>query len=94
VLVALGEPFVLIGGGVDPQLVNGQPRAILRDRDGKVLNSWALDILDGQITTIRVVLNPEKLGHIGPVTDAYAVFAEANDARRLVGQRAIPTDPT
>jgi RNA polymerase sigma-70 factor (ECF subfamily) len=62
--------------------VNGQPGAIFRDRDGKVLNTWTLDVLDGQIQTIRSVLNPDKLGHVGPVADAWAVLREANQARR------------
>ena len=53
-----------------------------RDRDGKVLNALALDILDGQIQTIRTVINPDKLGHVGPVGDAWAVFREANQGRR------------
>ena len=38
-----------IGVTVQPHQVNGQPGAILRDRDGMVLNTMALDILDGQI---------------------------------------------
>jgi RNA polymerase sigma factor (sigma-70 family) len=62
--------------------VNGQAGAILRDRDGKVLNTLALDILDGQIQTIRSVINPQKLGHVGPVADAWAVIGEALEARR------------
>jgi len=60
---------------VQPHQVNGQPGAIFRDRDGKVLNTLALDILDGQIQTIRSVINPDKLGHLGPVADAWAVAA-------------------
>jgi RNA polymerase sigma-70 factor (ECF subfamily) len=67
---------------VEPYQVNGQPGAILRDRDGKVLNTLALDILDGRIQTIRAVMNPDKLGHVGPVADAWAVLHEANQARR------------
>jgi RNA polymerase sigma-70 factor (ECF subfamily) len=82
VLAALVPPFVRIGGVVEPHEVNGQPGAIVRDRDGKVLNTLALDILDGQIQTIRTVINPDKLGHVGPVGDAWAVFHEANQARR------------
>jgi RNA polymerase sigma-70 factor (ECF subfamily) len=62
--------------------VNGQPGAVFRDRDGKVLSTWALDILDGQIQTIRSVINPDKLGHVGPVGDAWAVVREADQARR------------
>jgi hypothetical protein len=49
-----------------------------------VVNTWALDILDGQIQTIRSVINPDKLGHVGPVADAWAVVREANRARRPI----------
>ena len=66
----------------EPHEVNGQPGAIFRDRDGKVLNTMALDVLDGRIQTIRSVINPDKLGHVGPVADAWAVAHEANQARR------------
>jgi RNA polymerase sigma-70 factor, ECF subfamily len=82
VLAAMVAPFVRIGGVVEPHQVNGQPGAIFRDRGGKVINTWALDILDGQIQTIRAVVNPDKLGHLGPVADAWAVIREATQARR------------
>ncbi len=82
VLAAIVRALVLIGGVVEPHEVNGQPGAIFRDRDGKVLSTLALDILDGQIQTIRSVINPDKLGHVGPVADAWAVLREANQARR------------
>jgi RNA polymerase sigma-70 factor (ECF subfamily) len=61
--------------------VNGQPGAIFRDPDGKVLNTWTLDILDGRIQTIRTVSNPDKLGHMGPVTDAWAVLRATQRVR-------------
>jgi RNA polymerase sigma-70 factor (ECF subfamily) len=82
VLAAIVPPSVRIGVVVEPHEVNGQPGAIFRDRDGKVLNTWTLDILDGRIQTIRSVINPDKLGHLGPVADAWAVIREANQARR------------
>jgi RNA polymerase sigma-70 factor (ECF subfamily) len=62
--------------------VNGQPGAIFRDRDGKVFITLALDILDGRIQTIRSVHNPDKLRHMGPVADAWAISREVNQARR------------
>ena len=62
--------------------MNGQPGAIFRDRDGKVVNTWTLDVLDGQIQTIRTVINPDKLGHVGPVADAWAVVREATQIGR------------
>jgi RNA polymerase sigma-70 factor (ECF subfamily) len=77
----MAPPFVGIGGVVEPHQVNGQPGAILRDRDGKVINTLALDILEGQIQTIRAVINPDELGHLGSVADAWAVYREASQAR-------------
>lgn len=73
--------FFQIGGSFEPHEVNGQPGAIFRDRDGKVLNTWTLDVLDGQVQAIRTVLNPDKLSHLGPVADAWSVIREANRAR-------------
>jgi hypothetical protein len=72
--------------GIDVMLelrdVNGQPGAIFRDRDNKVLFTVMLDVLDGQIQTIRSVSDPDKLGHLGPVADAWAVAREVDQARR------------
>jgi RNA polymerase sigma-70 factor (ECF subfamily) len=82
ILAALSPPFTQIGVVVEPHEINGQPGAILRDRDGRVINTWTLDILDGQIQAIRAVLNPDKLQHLAPVADAWAVIREANEARR------------
>ena len=82
VLASIFPWLVRIEVTVEPHQVNGQPGAIFRDRDGKVLTTMALDILDGQIQTIRSVINPDKLGHVGPVADAWAVAREVNQARR------------
>ena len=51
-LAAIVSAFARIGV-VEPHEVNGQPGAIFRDRDNKVLNIWTLDVLDGRIQTIR-----------------------------------------
>jgi RNA polymerase sigma-70 factor, ECF subfamily len=66
----------------EPRDVNGQPGAIFRDRDSNVLFTLSLDVLDGQIQTIRSVSNPDKLGHLGPVADAWSVSREVKQARR------------
>jgi RNA polymerase sigma-70 factor (ECF subfamily) len=70
---------------VEAHEINGQPGAILRDRDGKVLSTFVLDIADGQIQTVRTVINPDKLGHVGEVADAWAALREAQRARRGIG---------
>ncbi|WP_026058215.1 RNA polymerase sigma-70 factor [Streptomyces sp. SS] len=66
----------------EPHEVNGQPGAIYRDRDGRILQIFALDVLDGRIQTIRAVLNPDKLDHLGPVADAWAITREVQRTRR------------
>lgn len=66
----------------EPHEVNGQPGAVFRDRGGRVLNTMVLEVLDGRIQTVRGVINPDKLGHLGPVADAWAVDREAKRVRR------------
>lgn len=66
----------------EPHEVNGQPGAIFRDRDGRVLNTWTLDIVGGRIQAIRNVLNPDKLRHVGPVADAWALLRQASERQR------------
>ncbi|CAN3983303.1 RNA polymerase sigma-70 factor [Kitasatospora purpeofusca] len=65
-----------------PHEVNGRPGAVFRDRDGRVLTVLVLDLLDGRIGTVRSVTNPDKLAHLGPVADAWAVHQELKRARR------------
>jgi RNA polymerase sigma-70 factor (ECF subfamily) len=85
VLAAMFPLLELIDVTLEPQDVNGQPGAIFRDRDRKVVCTWALDVLDDQIQAIRIVSNPEKLAHVGPVADAWALAREVNQARRPAG---------
>jgi RNA polymerase sigma-70 factor (ECF subfamily) len=82
VLAANIPPLRRIGVVVEPRSINGQQGAVFRDRDGQLITIWTLDILDGHIQTIRAVLNPEKLGHLGPVADPWAVARAADQARR------------
>jgi RNA polymerase sigma-70 factor (ECF subfamily) len=72
VLAANFPALVRTNVTVERREVNGQPGAILRDRDGKVGGTLTLDVLGGRIQTIRLVVNPDKLGHLGPVADAWA----------------------
>ena len=85
VLAGLMPAIGAVELGVQPHEVNGQPGAIVRDGSGRVLGTLALDILDGRIQTIRGVVNPDKLRHLGPVGDAWAVNREVSRARRPHG---------
>ncbi|HEX6683611.1 MAG TPA: RNA polymerase sigma factor SigJ [Candidatus Limnocylindrales bacterium] len=50
--------------------VNGQPGAVMYDAEGRVLGVVGLDIAGGVVQAILSVANPDKLGHLGPVSDA------------------------
>jgi RNA polymerase sigma-70 factor (TIGR02957 family) len=54
--------------------VNGQPGAITLDSEGRLINVFALDIADGQIQGVNSIVNPDKLGHLGPVADLNALL--------------------
>ena len=62
--------------------VNGQPGATLVDRNDNIVNVFALDIVDGMIQTIRSVLNPDKLRHLGPLADVEGMLRAIREERR------------
>ena len=68
-LVGLFRRGRVLGVSLRLAWVNGQPGAVAYDTEGRVISVFALDIADGMIQAIRAVVNPDKLGHIGPVSD-------------------------
>ena len=64
----------MVGISVEPAEVNGQPGAIVRDGDGRVVAVWALDIAEGQVQAINSVVNPDKLEHLGEPADVRALL--------------------
>jgi hypothetical protein len=59
----------LIGAYARLAWVNGQPGAVMYDAEGRVASVVELDVADGVVQAIHSVVNPDKLGHIGPVSD-------------------------
>jgi len=82
VLASIFPVLAKIEASMEPRELNRQPGVIIRDHDGKVVGTMTLDVLDGQIQTIRSVANPDKLRHLGPVADAWAIAREVKQARR------------
>ena len=58
-----------LGASLRLAWVNGQPGAVMYDAAGRVVGVVELDVADGVVQTIRGVVNPDKLRHIGPVSD-------------------------
>jgi RNA polymerase sigma-70 factor (TIGR02957 family) len=57
--------------------VNGGPGALLLDAQQRLISVVALDIADGQITSINSIVNPDKLAHLGPVGDFRSLLRAA-----------------
>jgi hypothetical protein len=49
--------------------VNGQPGAVVYDAGGRVISVFGLEVAEGVVQAINSVVNPDKLGHLGPVSD-------------------------
>jgi RNA polymerase sigma-70 factor (ECF subfamily) len=62
---------VHIAGQVSFHLVevNGAPGALMLDDRDRIAAVLALEIADGQIQRVMSVVNPDKLAHIGAVTN-------------------------
>jgi RNA polymerase sigma-70 factor (TIGR02957 family) len=57
------------GRSLRPVEVNGGPGALYLDAQQRLIAVVALEIADGQITSISAIVNPDKLTHLGPVGD-------------------------
>jgi RNA polymerase sigma-70 factor (TIGR02957 family) len=57
--------------------VNGEPGIVQLDGDGKLLRVIAVEIAAGQIEAVNSVANPDKLRHLGPVSDIGTRLMEA-----------------
>ncbi|HEY2054105.1 MAG TPA: RNA polymerase sigma-70 factor [Solirubrobacterales bacterium] len=67
----------------DPVWVNGQPGVRVSNPAGELINVIAFDILGGEVQAVRSVVNPEKLGHLGPLADIPALLSRGGgDARQ------------
>jgi hypothetical protein len=58
-----------IGTVVRLASVNGRPGAVLYDGHDRVFSVIELQSVDGVVQVIHAVVNPDKLGHLGVVSD-------------------------
>ncbi len=56
--------------GIQTELViiNSHPGAKILDPQGRLINVISLDIADGAVQTVRSIINPDKLTHLGPLS--------------------------
>ncbi|MGD0067249.1 MAG: RNA polymerase sigma-70 factor [Streptosporangiaceae bacterium] len=68
-MLGLARQGPRLGARVELAWINGQPGAVTYDAADRIISVLALDIADGLVQTIRSVVNPDKLHHLGPVSD-------------------------
>jgi RNA polymerase sigma-70 factor (ECF subfamily) len=71
---SIGSQMREVGVTIRPREINGQPGALVLDPEGRITNVFVLDVADGAVQTIRSVINPDKLHHLGPVADVRALM--------------------
>jgi RNA polymerase sigma-70 factor, ECF subfamily len=69
-----------VGVSTQSTEINGQPGVMFLDEDGRIGAVMSVDVADGLVQTIRGVINPDKLAHLGTVADARAILRRARTA--------------
>ena len=82
----MGRQMQAMGATMERHQVNGQPGVLFRGPHGGVFSVMSVEVVDGRVATIRSVVNPDKLGHLGPVES----LREVLDAR--AGSPDVPAD--
>jgi RNA polymerase sigma-70 factor, ECF subfamily len=75
----LGMQAREFGLDMEPAEINGQPGVLWYDASGGLISVMTVEIADGAVQTIRSVINPDKLGHLGPVSDVRALLRERRE---------------
>ena len=75
-LANVGNQVRAVDGRLELREVNGQPGALVLAPDGGLISVFALDIALGGVQTVRSVINPDKIAHLGAVTDPRELLQE------------------
>jgi RNA polymerase sigma-70 factor (TIGR02957 family) len=70
----VAERFGIVGTRVVE--VNGEPGVITLDAEGKLISVIAVEFSGDRIQSIDSIVNPEKLAHLGPLSDLPRQLAE------------------
>jgi RNA polymerase sigma-70 factor (ECF subfamily) len=73
-LSGMGRHARALGVVIRRTEVNGQPGAMFLDQDGRLMYVMTVDIADGVVQTVRSIINPAKLRHLGPLADVRALM--------------------
>jgi RNA polymerase sigma-70 factor (ECF subfamily) len=74
----LGRQTETLGATFELHEINGQPGIIFRGPAGGVFSVMSVEVVDGRVATIRSVVNPDKLRHLGAVQSLRDVMGGAS----------------
>ena len=81
-MLGLGRHSHERGGTVRRTEINGQPGVMFLDAGGRLIHVMTIDIADGVVQTVRSIINPAKLRHLGPLADLQAAMRAAHRRER------------
>jgi RNA polymerase sigma-70 factor (ECF subfamily) len=81
-LLGLGRHSRELGVTIRRTEINGQPGAMFLEPSGRLMYVMTVDVADGVVQTVRSIINPEKLRHLGPLADVRALFHERRERRQ------------
>jgi len=64
-LLGFFDGYRSIGARMQRARINGQPGLLAFDAEERLINVFAFDVAGGVIQTVRSIINPDKLGHLG-----------------------------
>ncbi len=84
-LLGLFRRGQVLGASLRLARVNGQPGAVVYDAEDRVISVFGLDLAAGMVQAIRSVVNPDKLGHLGSVSDVARLPPRGPQGRQKPG---------
>jgi RNA polymerase sigma-70 factor (ECF subfamily) len=75
-MLGLGRHSRDRGGTIRRAEINGQPGVMFLDAAGRLMWVMTVDVADGVVQTVRSIINPDKLRHLGPLADVRALMRE------------------
>ena len=77
-LAGVGARVRDLGGRLALREINGQPGAMVFDREQRLISVFSIDVAGGVVRALRSVINPDKLRHLGPLADIRALLSSAS----------------
>ncbi|HEX5012855.1 MAG TPA: RNA polymerase sigma-70 factor [Candidatus Limnocylindrales bacterium] len=76
----MGRQLTRLGATFERHEVNGQPGMLFRGPKGGVMSVMSFEVVGGRVKTIRSIVNPDKLRHLGAVESLRDVLERAKES--------------